>query len=95
MDPQGRGRKISGMSFSFPDLLGLIGAALFLVAFAGVQAEKLNAHGVPALAMNLVGAILILISLVFAFNLASFVLEACWGLVAAYGLIRQALRKRC
>jgi hypothetical protein len=83
------------MTFSLTDVLGLIGAALFLVAFAGVQAEKLDAHGVPALVMNLVGAVLVLISLVFAFNLPSFVLEACWGLVAAYGLVKRALRKRC
>ena len=74
--------------------LGLIGAALFVIAFAGVQAEKMHAHGLPALAMNLVGAILILVSLAHDFNLPSFVLETVWGLIALYGLIRHVWGKR-
>ncbi|HTI67599.1 MAG TPA: hypothetical protein VL460_08670 [Caulobacteraceae bacterium] len=70
------------------DLLGLIGAALFVVAFAGMQTEKLDPHRPPALLMNLGGAVLILISLVHDFNLASFVLEAVWGAIALYGLVK-------
>jgi hypothetical protein len=75
------------------DVLGLIGAALFVVAFGGMQAEKLDPHRPPALLMNLGGAVLILISLVHDFNLASFVLEAIWGAIALYGLVRYFLRK--
>jgi hypothetical protein len=76
------------------DALGLVGATMFVVAFAGVQVEKLDPHGWPALTMNFVGAILVLISLAFAFNLASFVLESVWGLIALYGLIKLVLRRR-
>ena len=76
------------------DVLGLAGATLFVVSFAGVQAEKLDAHGWPSLAMNFVGAILVLISLSFAFNLPSFVLESVWGLIALFGLIKLALRRK-
>ena len=76
------------------DALGLVGAALFVVAFAGVQVEKLDPRGAPALLMNFGGAVLVLISLIFAFNLASFVLESVWGLIALYGLIKLALRRR-
>jgi hypothetical protein len=79
---------------SLPDLLGLLGAALFVIAFAGMQSEKLDPHRPPALLMNLGGAILILISLVYDFNLASFVLEAVWGLIALYGLTKYLLRRR-
>jgi hypothetical protein len=70
------------------DLLGLVGAALFVGAFGGVQAEKLDPHGPPALLMNLIGAVLILISLVHDFNLAAFVLESVWGVISFYGLAR-------
>ena len=42
--------------------------------------------------MNLIGACLILLSLVRAFNLAAFLMEAAWALVAALALIRLALR---
>lgn len=75
------------------DLLGLAGAALFVIAYAGVQIGRLDARAAPALAMNLVGAILVLISLTHAFNLAAFVLETVWGLLALYGLIRLAARR--
>lgn len=81
-------------SLSLPDILGLLGATLFVVAFAGVQVERLDPHGAPALLMNLVGAVLVLISLAYDFNLPSFVLETVWGLVAAYGLIKLMRRRR-
>jgi hypothetical protein len=76
------------------DALGLLGATLFVIAFAGVQVEKLDPHGWTSLAMNFVGAVLVLISLRFAFNLASFVLESVWGLIALFGLIKRAMRRK-
>ena len=44
--------------------------------------------------MNLVGAGLILVSLVHDFNLPAFVLESVWGLISLYGLCRWLLRRR-
>jgi hypothetical protein len=81
-------------SFSLYDALGLVGAGMFVVAFAGVQIERMGAHGWPALTLNFVGAILILISLRHAFNLASFVLETVWGLIALFGLIKLVVRRK-
>ena len=79
---------------SLYDAFGLIGASLFVVSFAGTQIEKLDPHDWPSLTLNLVGAILVLVSLIHAFNLASFVLEVVWGLVALYGLIKFVLRRK-
>jgi hypothetical protein len=79
---------------AFYDVLGLAGAALFIVAFAGMQVDKLDGREPPALLMNFAGAILILISLAHDFNLGSFVLETIWGLIALYGLVRWFLRRR-
>lgn len=81
-------------SLTFHDIIGLIGAALFVVAYGGVQIEKLDPHKPPALLMNLIGAILIVWSLAYAFNLAAFLLETVWGLVSVYGLVKWALRRR-
>ncbi len=81
-------------AISFYDALGLVGATLFVISFAGTQVERLDPHGWPSLTMNLVGAILVLISLTHAFNLASAVLEMVWGLVALYGLIKLIFRRR-
>lgn len=79
---------------NFYDLIGLTGTALFVIAYGGVQVGRLDARGAPALLMNLVGAILVLLSLTHTFNLAAFVLETIWGLLALYGLIRLAARRR-
>ena len=44
-------------------------------------------------AANLAGAVLLLISLSVNFNLAAFVMESAWGVIALFGLV-SALRKR-
>lgn len=79
---------------AFFNVLGLAGAALFVIAYAGAQLDRLDPQKPAALAVNLVGAILILISLVHDFNLGSFVLETIWGLIAALGLLRFLLKNR-
>ena len=79
---------------SFFDAAGLVGVALILAAYAGAQFRRLDPLKLPALLMNLVGASLILVSLAERFNLAAFVMEAAWALVALYGLARLALTRR-
>lgn len=76
----------------FADLIGICGSVLFIGAFA-------YANVVPTMdkvlfnALNLVGAILLLISLSVHFNLAATVLEVAWAIIAFTGLIA-ALRAR-
>jgi hypothetical protein len=43
-----------------------------VIAYGGVQVGRLDARGAPALLMNLVGAILVLLSLTHTFNLAAY-----------------------
>ena len=79
------------------DGAGLLGAALILLAFALVQAKRLDPHEAAALSMNLLGAGLVMASLARRFNLAAFLLEAAWALIALWGLARLAaerLRRR-
>ncbi len=75
------------------DIIGLIGTALFIAAFAYANAaESLNKLWFNA--ANLVGAMLLLISLSVKFNLAAFVLEACWAVIASWGLVKAWREKR-
>ena len=67
---------------------------MILAAYAGAQARRLDPLKAPSLAMNFVGACLILLSLVHDFNLSAFLMEAAWALVAGGGLIRVALTRR-
>jgi hypothetical protein len=80
------------MNGTLADIIGLAGSALFIGGFAYANwskaMNKLAFNGV-----NLAGAILLLISLSVKFNLAAFVLEAVWGVLALAGIIGE-LRKR-
>lgn len=69
------------------EMLGLLGAALILLAYAGVQLKKLDPHRPRALLLNLTGAALVLVSLYFEFNLAAAILEGAWVLIAIWGLL--------
>lgn len=80
---------------SWTDAAGLAGVAMILVAYAGAALGRLDAKGVWSLLANLVGAGLILVSLLVAdFNLSSTVMEGSWALVALAGLVRLAILRR-
>ena len=74
------------------DIVGLIGSALFIGAFAYANLAKTFDKLWFNLA-NLVGAALLLVSLWVNFNLAAFVLEVAWGTIALLGTVA-ALRAR-
>jgi hypothetical protein len=75
------------------DVGGLAGVALILVAYAGAALDRLKATSALACAMNLIGALLILLSLSRAFNLSAMIMEGAWALVALFGLTRALVRK--
>ena len=78
---------------SFPDAAGLAGVLLILLAYAGAQLGRMEPRRAPALLLNLAGAGLILWSLLFRFNLAAFLMEAAWAMVALLGLVRVLVRR--
>jgi quinol-cytochrome oxidoreductase complex cytochrome b subunit len=80
---------------SWTDAAGLAGVLMILVAYAGAALGRLDPKGVWSLLANLVGACLILVSLLVAdFNLSSTVMEGTWALVALAGLVRLGLKRR-
>jgi hypothetical protein len=70
------------------DVAGLIGVAIVLIGYALATMGRLHPKGAPSLAVNFVGASLILISLTRQFNLSAAIVEAAWALIALVGLIR-------
>jgi hypothetical protein len=73
------------------DIVGLTGSALMVGGFAYAnRAKELNQLLFNA--VNLAGAVLLLISLSVKFNLGAFVLEAVWGVIALAGIVA-ALRQ--
>jgi hypothetical protein len=74
--------------YAFMAALGLVGSALIIFCyFANLQGVLAASDWRYSLA-NLVGAVLILISLYAEWNLPSAVIEAFWAIISLYGLWR-------
>ena len=82
------------MDYSWFDLLGNIGVLLMVVAYLLLQLEKLSGSALSYLLLNTLGAILVMISLTFRFNLSAFLMEAFWLLISLYGLMKPLFARR-
>ena len=76
------------MDYSWFDLVGNTGVALMVVAYMLLQLEKLSSSAVSYLLLNAAGAIMVMISLWFRFNLSAFLMEAFWLLISLFGLAK-------
>ncbi|KZN44121.1 CBU_0592 family membrane protein [Pseudoalteromonas luteoviolacea] len=70
------------------DVIGMAGTFLVVGAFFLLQLDKVTPDGLKYNLMNLSGAILLLISLCYNFNLASFVIELFWIAASFIGLYK-------
>ena len=68
------------------DIIGMTGTALVVLAYYLLQLDKVSSNSLAYNLMNLFGAIFLLISLCFTFNLASFVIELFWIGASLIGL---------
>lgn len=82
------------MDYSWFDLIGNVGVLLMVIAYLLLQLEKLSGSALSYLLLNAVGALLVMISLMFRFNLSAFLMEAFWLLISLYGLTKPLLSKR-
>ncbi|HEV7779171.1 MAG TPA: hypothetical protein VGO76_20035 [Luteibacter sp.] len=83
------------MNLLWHDWVGLVGVALILLAFFMLQAHKLHGQGTVYQSMNLLGALGILMSLVFGvFNLSAFLQEIAWLFISLYGILRGMKARR-
>ncbi|WP_404344139.1 hypothetical protein [Pseudoalteromonas mariniglutinosa] len=76
------------------DIVGMTGTFLVVGAFFLLQLDRLSPTGLGYNVMNLSGAILLLISLCYNFNLASFVIEIFWIAASVIGLYKYFKSKR-
>jgi predicted membrane protein len=70
------------------DLVGFIGVLLIVFAYLLLQLDKLPSSSPSYSLLNATGALLIIVSLIFDFNLSAFVVEVFWLLISLLGLWR-------
>ena len=76
------------MQYAWYDFAGNVGVALMVIGYLLLQAEKLRSTDLRYSLMNAVGALLVVISLFYSFNLSAFLVESFWLLISVYGLIK-------
>lgn len=81
------------MTLSAADIVGLIGVGFIVGTYFLSQLGRMDVSRPLYPALNGLGALLILFSLLHTFNMASFVIELFWLAISIVGLIR-ALRSR-
>jgi multidrug transporter EmrE-like cation transporter len=79
---------------TLPDVIGLIGVIAYLSAYGLLQMGILKVEDARYALLNGVGAIAILYSLIFNFNLPSFITQMAWLILTIIGYVRLRLRRR-
>jgi paired small multidrug resistance pump len=81
------------MSYHWYDIAGTTGVGLIVIAYLLLQLHRLQAEDILYLALNAIGAALVIVSLLYVFNLSAFVMEAFWLLISVFGLIKTITRR--
>lgn len=76
------------MDYGFHDFLGNLGVFAVLATYLLLQAEKMAPNSISYSLINAIGAVLILYSLSFDFNLSAVIIEAVWLMISMYGIWR-------
>jgi hypothetical protein len=76
------------MKYSFTDFLGNVGVVLIIIDYLLLQLNRIGSNSLSYSLLNAIGASLIIISLLFNFNLSAFVMEAIWVIISLFGLYR-------
>lgn len=70
------------------DYIGLAGVAVTLLAYLFLQMGIFKIEDIIYSVANAIGALLILVSLVYAWNSSSVAIEVCWFFISIFGMIK-------
>ena len=76
------------MEYHFYDFVGNLGVVLILGSSLMVQMRKLSATGLAYTVSNGLGALFVLYSLIYDFNLSAFIIETVWLIISLFGMAR-------
>lgn len=70
------------------DVVGTVGVVLILAAYFLLQTERWSGQSLSYSLVNLIGSLMITVSLIYDFNLSSFIIEVAWIAISIYGILR-------
>ena len=76
------------MTYGPLDFVGNVGVVILIIAYLMLQLNKLPSDGLAYSLLNAIGAGLIVISLLFDFNLSALLMEVFWVLISFVGIYR-------
>jgi hypothetical protein len=75
------------------DIIGFIGVAILLIAYFLNLNDKIGKDSIVYLQMNFIGAGLACLASVLMNYLPFIILEGCWTMVSAYGILKYIRQK--
>jgi drug/metabolite transporter (DMT)-like permease len=75
-------------------LIGVVGMACVVLAYFAIERGWLDNKDLKLYLINLVGATLLLISLLIHFNLGSFIIEIFWLAISISGILNHFKRRK-
>ena len=81
------------MSYAWYDILGTAGVAIIILTYVLLQLERIRSDRPAYSILNAAGASMILVSLYYAFNFPSFVVEFFWLLISLFGIGKYLVRR--
>ena len=76
------------MNYGPLDFLGNVGVVVLMVTYLMLQLNKLSSDALAYSLFNAIGASLIVVSLLYDFNLSALLMEVFWVLISLLGIYR-------
>lgn len=76
------------MEYQWHNLVGILGVIMVLCAYLWLQLERIEPLGFSYSFLNGLGSGLILVSLLYDFNLPAFLVELAWVFISVIGILR-------
>ena len=76
------------MNYGPLDFLGNAGVVMLVVTYLMLQLNKIRSDGLAYSLLNAIGASMIVISLLYDFNLSALLMEVFWVLISIVGIYR-------
>ena len=80
------------MPYTWLDVVGSLGVAVIILTYVLLQTGRLRSDALAYSLFNAAGASCIIVSLIYNFNFAAFVVEFFWVFISLYGIAKYFLK---